>query len=248
VGADFFERTELADPIATDPRGLVDDIGAHRQQGFDPSALAPAVVHFYEHTAQYALETLARPHRLMKLPLALFGRMARRIEQTDFPFGAAAGEAVAHSRIFAVRDEGAGGERRRAWVRTYTIDTAERVLYAALYSTHRHRARTYMNIAFAYPFGNLTSILRFTNLPDGGAELTTHNTPDDTRRDGGIWWITRHLSIRLPMQESIKVWPADAPDLPPALRHTRASIVAEHRLYLFGRRYMTLFYIARCHS
>ncbi|MBC7460648.1 MAG: hypothetical protein H7287_04735 [Thermoleophilia bacterium] len=244
----MFERLGLRDHGAPPVHGLLDSLDDHRSAGFDPTEVAPAVRAFYEHTSDFALDTATFPRRWFWPALWLFSQLSRRLEQTDFPLGVEPERARATSQLFGVHRSGTAGGQRRAWVRTYADTSGSgrspRVLYAALYATHVGPLGRYLDIAFPFPGGTLTSVLRFESLASGGTELTTRDFAPSSRQSG-IYWVTRRHAVRLPMGEVIRVWDGASDAAPVArLRGTNAAVVAEHRLYLFGAHFLTLHYLA----
>ena len=144
------------------------------------------------------------------------------------PLAAEQAEQRISSRIFKLCDSLDGRTNVRAWVRTYA--ETKRPVYVAAYSTHNDGSQTYMNIAFPLPWGNLASILRMELLPAGGVLLTTRGDGDQ-----GIYFANRVLPVRLPLQETIRVWRSER----------ESSLLARHELRLFGLRYLTLDYRIR---
>lgn len=246
VGGDYLERSKLADPASPPPTGLFDSFSDFAGPNFDPAIIDPAVEDFYLNTTAYHLQTLAMPRPLMSPLIRLFLLLAATIRQTQFPVGVALDDMEVASRMVAIDPVRDNREGARGWVRTYSRRGRTAVLYTAIYSTHKDRSGRYLNIAFPFPGANLTSILRFRNIDGAGAELTTDQVIGRKRSTPGVYWVTRKWALRLPMTESIKVWPVGAIDIPDrlALLANNAKIVAEHRLFLCGRRYMTLLYLA----
>jgi hypothetical protein len=243
VGADVFERLGLA-PSQVAPSGLVDDLAWFRTAAFDPDRVDPQVRAFYEGAGRYHLDTVVRPATWFRPALVLFSLVASRIGQTDFPYRVPLGESSLTNRIGPLRID--GHPAARSWVRTWQVaQRAPRVLYAAAYSRHANGPQRYLDIAFPFPHGTLTSILRFVDSDRGGTELTTDHPGGETRRHAGIWWVGRRRALRLPMSERIRVWPGDAPGLPEPIAGRSADVVAEHHIRFLGLVILTLHYVAR---
>jgi len=102
-----------------------------------------------------------------------------------------------------------------------------------------------MNIAFPLPRGNLASILRLEALPGGngawnGVLLSTLGSGDE-----GVYFANRVLPVRLPLNETIRVWTPGMAGIPVAMErppNTPVTVVARHDLWLFGMQYLTLDY------
>ncbi|HVM44429.1 MAG TPA: YndJ family transporter, partial [Candidatus Thermoplasmatota archaeon] len=206
TGPDFFERTGASEARPTPPTGLVDDLAAYRRADFDPERVAPAVRAFYERTQEHALLVVPRWNRLFRPLGRLYGLYALAVGQMCFPMEEAASGRRVRSIVVAVRADVDGRQNVRAWVRTYE-DTGEPA-YVAAYATHEERGQTYMNIAFPFPGWNLTSILRLEHLGEGGVLLTSRATPT-TWGDQGVYVVGRRGRVRLPINETIRVWTKD---------------------------------------
>lgn len=233
TGPDYFEREGLAEARATAPTGLVDDLRAYRRADFDPERVAPAVRAFYERTQDHALVVRPRWRRGFRALGRAYRVYALAVGQMCFPLERvpAQGEAI-RSVIVAVRDAADGRPNVRAWVRTY-VASGEPV-YVAAYSTHEERGQTYMNIAFPFPGWNLTSILRIEAFGEGGVLLTSRATPT-TWGDQGVYAVGGRWRLRLPINETIRVWTDDG-----------ATVLARHDMWFGGVRFLTLDYeIAR---
>jgi len=126
-------------------------------------------------------------------------------------------------------------------VRTYK--KTGKAMYVAAYGTHTRSAGKCMNIAFPVPGGNITCILRVESMSREDILLTTFPL-SNAIRDEGVYFVNRFLPIRLPMQETIRVWAVGTPGIPPDLEcwSATATLVARHDVWLFGRKCLTLDY------
>jgi len=63
-------------------------------------------------------------------------------------------------------------------------------------------------------------------------------------RDEGVYFVNRFLPIRLPTQETIRVWAVGTPGIPTDLERgsATATLVARHDVWLFGIKLLTLDY------
>lgn len=235
TGPDFFERVGASETRAVAPTGLVDDMATYSREGFDVADLAPAVRAFYERTQDHSLTVTPRWRRGFRALGRLYRVYAVAVGQMCFPLERfpAEGQRI-RSVILAVRDSADGRTNVRAWVRTY-VDSGEPV-YVAAYSTHEERGQTYMNIAFPFPGWNLTSILRLEPYRGSGLLLTSRATPA-TWGDQGVYAVGRRWRVRLPINETIRVWTEDD-----------ATVLARHDMWCFGIRFLTLDYAIRSGS
>ena len=250
VGANYFERRGLVTAQPDPPRGLVESLDDHRRGALATERVQPAVRAFYERTADHELLVRPRWQPLFKLAWRVVRPLARAIGQMDLPIESERVTDRVASRIVPLDVRRDGRHGARGWVRTFERDG--RAMYVAAYATHRHEGTAYMNIAFPLPFGSLTSVLRMDALflggPDLGVELTTRG-PSRAPNDAGIWWIVRGLgALRMPMNETIRVWSTTTRVPPHAIDTAElpgATAVARHELWFLGMRYLTLDYVIR---
>ena len=246
VGPDFLNRISAIADSKVSPLGLVDDLAEYRRLDFNPDDVHPAIRSFYEETARY--ELLVHPDWGIgfRFLARIFKCFSSRVEQMNFPLHAESAEDLIDSRLLPIHDAVDGRTNVRAWIRTYA--KTGKAIYVALYATHSLGTQTYMNIAFPLPGGNLTSILRIQSMAAGegpsGVLLTTRHLPDCTG-DEGIYFVNSLLPIRLPMNETIRVWAVVMPGVPiqPGRPGSEtATVVARHDMWLFGTRFLTLDY------
>lgn len=251
VGPDFFQRTRAVPVVAVPPRGLIDELAEYRRPDFDPDAVDPAIRSFYEATADHDLLVRAEWRAGFRLGSRVFKRFSASVQQMNFPSSTDdQREDLIDSQILPIDDAVDGRQNVRAWVRTYVRTGA--AIYVAAYSTHSLGDQTYMNIAFPLPCGNLSSILRLEAIPmtngPSGVLLTTHHASNRIG-DEGVYFANRVLPIRLPMNETIRVWApgmAGAPAAEASPDSRPITVLAQHDVWLYGIRFLTLSYrIAR---
>lgn len=243
VGADYFDRHGLVDPTQ-DVTGFVADLDAYRRPAFDPSTVHPSVRRFYEHTEEFSIDVRAKWSLGFRLAARLFRLLARGVGQLNLP-QSSSGDREIKSRLFAIDPATDGREAVRVWVRTYRV--SGRPVYVAAYSVYRFEGVPYMNIAFPLPGGNLTSVLRMDPLPGAPGALRLSTLPmGEQNGDEGVYFANRFLPLRLPLNETITVWPsAVAPrDFPDGLASDRPDAVfARHDMWLFGIPYLRIDYL-----
>ncbi|MEM6285209.1 MAG: YndJ family protein [Chloroflexota bacterium] len=240
IHSDFFERIDAVD-TGTDshPTGIVENWDMYRQPNFNPNEVTPEIQAFYEFTADHVLLVYPEWQPGFKGLARIYKRISKAIGQMNFPLEAESDETHITSQIVPLRDDRDGRTGVRGWIRTYT-DTEETV-YVAAYAIHTHSERKYMNIAFPLPGGNLTSILRLENMAEtqGGVSLTSYG---NAREDQGVYLVTAVGPVRLPINEIIDVYPqAKLYERFPS-GFERGLIVAQHRMWLFGKHCLTLHY------
>ena len=243
IGPDYFDRIGAVCHMPIPPTGLVDNLDEYLRPDFDTRTVHPDIRAFYEKTSEFGLVVMPDWKPGFRLGARLFRRWGEHAGQLCLPLGAESQELRIASRIFKLDDRCDGRTNVRAWIRTYT-DTGLPV-YVAAYSTHTAALQTYMNIAFPLPRGNLASILRLEALPgsDGawnGVRLTTLGSGDE-----GVYFANGVLPVRLPLNETIRVWTPGMPGIPVAMKrmpNAAVTVLARHDLWLFGIHYLTLDY------
>lgn len=247
AGPEYFESINALDHTKKRARGLVDDFDAYRREDFDTSRVSGDVRSFYEETYRYRL--LVRPR--WKFGFRVGGRIARKIGtvlgQMRLPVMAEKIEDRIESRILPVKDEVDGRTGVRAWVRTY--EGTSHAMYVAAYATHSHRGNSYMNIAFPMPCGNMASILHLQAMSGDEGEpqgIILSTLPEaHAGGDQGVYFANAILPVRLPINETIRVWPAgmkDAPFTSSSRMEGKATVLARHDMWFCGIKFLELDY------
>lgn len=234
VGPDFFEREDAVDPVG-EAHGLTDRFDDF---GVD---VHPDVTRFYEHTDEHELHVVPSWRGPFRLGGAIFCFFAGLVGQLSLPRREDVPERM-KSRLVPLREIHDGRPAVRGWVRTRTDDEGdEEAVYVAAYAAHQELGVRYMNIAFPLPFSTMTSILRLTRSGDAGLSLTTLHEGDGPDGDQGVYLTTWVGVLRLPLDETIEVFPADG-EVPPKGVPGSVVLRARHRMWVFGIRYLTLDY------
>jgi hypothetical protein len=139
-------------------------------------------------------------------------------------------------------------------VRTYqrADGTEGDAVYVAAYAAIEADGARTMNIAFPLPIGNMTSVLHLeADDARGGVRLTTTHARDADTCDGpqGVYWVTPFGPLRLPLDETITVWPTSRDEgwierhpPPAAIEPERVELLAVHDMWIAGMRYVRLTY------
>jgi hypothetical protein len=190
--------------------GLVASFDLLSCEGFDPSRLAPQIVEFYEHTADWRLDvwsqwcTVARPGGW--LISALF---AKRLQQLALPLRPLDAAQGMDSRVVSLQDDH-GIQHGAAWLRT--LRSTGQVAYSGFYSTTRLPGcpHTSIRVAFPLPNGSITVFLRPSVGPDGALVLTS---PIAAHGADGAYLIVRNDTQawvrRAPLAEQFRVYVDD---------------------------------------
>lgn len=239
VGADHFDRAGLVIP-GRHIAGIVTNLDAYAHAGFDPSTVHGSVRRFYEHTEEFAIHVQAEWSPGFRLAGRLFRRLAQSIGQLNLPLDSVS-DSEMRSRLFMIDPTADGRETSRVWVRTYPTDHPA---YVAVYSLHCFESTPYMNIAFPLPGGNLSSVLRMDPVPGSPGALQLSTLPAaEHNGDEGVYFVNRWLTVRLPLNETITVWPSGIAPCNVNRGLERPDMVyARHDMWLFGVRYLRIEY------
>jgi hypothetical protein len=237
---DFFERIGAIDLTKNiQPTGIVDYLQEYQQQGFSAESVSEAVAAFYEYTATHDLLVYPEWQSGFRFLARIYKQISKRVGQMNFPIHPDSDETQISSLIVPLSDALDRREKVRGWIRIYT-KTGEAV-YVAAYSSHEYQKHRYMNIAFPLPGGNLTSILRLatTETNKGGVVLSSFST---RQGDQGVYFANRLLPIRLPINETIEVFPEGVVYENYPANFPVGTILAKHTMWLFGIHFLTLHY------
>jgi hypothetical protein len=240
IGSAYFQRTDAIDEDCTvSPVGIVDQIKAYNRDGFESQSISPAITAFYEHTADHELLVYPDWQPGFGFLARVYKQFSQRIEQMNFPLQPESDETLISSEIIPLRDILDGREQVRGWLRVYP--KTGRAVYVAAYSSHCHQECRYMNIAFPLPLGNLTSILRLETLEDcnTGLLLTSFST---RQGDQGVYFANRLVPIRLPINETIRVYPGGTFYKGYPADFPVGTVIAEHKMWILGIHCLTLHY------
>lgn len=143
-------------------------VGALAGDGFDPAALRPDIVDFYEHTSRWRLEVwfqwcpVAWP-----FGWAISTLFARRLQQLSLPLRPLDSALGIDSRVVKVVND-RGDQLGAAWLRT--LRSTGETVYSGWYGTAMlpDRRRASIRVVFPLPNGSVTVLLR-PEVTSGGA-------------------------------------------------------------------------------
>lgn len=239
VGAAYLDRNDV--PTTGARRGQLESLDTYARPGFDPGRIHPEVRRFYERTAAYDLAYDVTWHRGFRIGAALASRLTGRIEQLNLPGPGESTPRTLRSRFVGIDDRDCRLTGSRAWIRT-DPSTGEAV-FVAVYGFYRKDGVTYENVAVPLPRTNLSTVLYVDALETGtrpGLELTTRTATGDE----GLYLATPWGAVPLPLDQTFRVRPADAPDAPHDVTGGEATVVATHEMWLLGRKFLTVHYAA----
>jgi hypothetical protein len=246
VGPNYFQQIDAISSSKTQPHGLVDDLNLYRRADFDPDLIHADVRSFYEQTDKYGLLVRPRWRRGFRMGGRIAQALGGLVGQMRLPVDAERREDRIETSIHPIDDAIDGREGVRAWVRTY--EGTKSAMYVAAYATHTCGGNTYMNIAFPYPCGNVSSILHMSCLGEEqqalrGVILSTLASAH-AGGDQGVYFANRLLPVRLPINETITVWAAGKVDAPFDVDITtnNVCVLARHEMWLFGVKFLELDY------
>ncbi|MCP3031844.1 YndJ family protein [Halobacillus sp. A1] len=170
--------------------GLVHDLSSHQSVHFDPGSVHTEVRRFLEKTTDYKMGMTVRWRRGFNLIAVLFQRLRQRagVNRIDL-----SSYLEVEGEVVPVREGKDGRKNVKAWVRK-NIDTNETML-TNYYSSHHHRGRTYINIAYPLPVGVITVVQILINDGDGGLILSS-SSKEDRRGDEGVYLSFGNWTLR----------------------------------------------------
>jgi len=241
IGSEFFEdyacESNLVIQPESDEHGLIEDFRSLSAPDFEPSTIDPAVVYFYEHTANYELEAWAE----WSGPFRFFGKLlssmfSRRLQQLNVPLNGLDTSRGMTNKVLKLTDPDTGTVRYTTWVRK--LVATGNVLYAGGYSlcSVPLRKGACVKVVFPLPNGNAIVIMRPQSHPDGSFSLTSSGVGFG---DAGFYFNVQDprdkslFSVRYiqALQETIRVYQTEAGDLR-----------ADHVLNLWGMTFLRLHY------
>jgi hypothetical protein len=242
ITSEYFASLASAENLRLDrsdrATGIVSDFASLRGASFEPSAVEPSVVHFYEQTSAYELDVWAewcgvfRPFGWL---LAIL--FSRRLQQLNVPLSSLDTSKGLSSEVLEFSDPATGAPRYTAWFRH--LHGTGNVLYAGFYSicSLPDRPDPCVKVVFPLPNGNAIVIMRTESRADGSFVVTSagecFGEPGfyfTVRADSGTVWARYVRALR----ESIHVFPAE-----------KGSVRADHVLTYFGATFLRLHYRMR---
>lgn len=223
TGADFVRNPEDI--------GIVADFDALAGPHFEPGGADPLIREFYEHTSRFHLSITPEWRTWMKPAYLLYrATIARPLGQANVPFNVEESQRGVSSWIDTIDTEHHGGIDFRAWVRAYA--ESNEPLYVGIYTVLRREDTGFVSVGFPLPAGNLTAtLLPYANRGDG---LLLKSRTDD-RYPGHYLSVVEDdgdlTTLKLTnFDEEIDVYVANG------------ELKTDHRFFLGGIRFLTLFY------
>jgi hypothetical protein len=140
--------------------GLIPDFSLLTGPGFDASKTAPAVRHFYEHTARYDLDVWSETQFPGRLFLwLLVSTVSRYMNQLNFPVQGLETSRGMTSEVLPLRDK-SGRAIHTGWQRR--LLGSGRIIYSGFYTTVQPPRSTSpcVKVIFPLPRGSATVLLR----------------------------------------------------------------------------------------
>ncbi|AJI13871.1 YndJ family protein [Bacillus cereus] len=222
VGEAFLHNKNVIDSKAYN--GLVDNMNDFHSEAFDATKIPLSIVHFYENTKEYELQSHIKWTRWFRPVAFCYEKMSKRVGQIHLGMGGK--WETMHGSIIGVIDEKDGRENVRGWLRK---NEAEESIFVALYSKHTYENETYMNIALPLPYSNMTGVLKVCNKSKD--LIITSKLRENGQGDEGIYLYTRFFTIRLPLAETFII-----------KENKDQILVAKHRMWIFGVKFLEIDY------
>lgn len=236
IGTGFFQDFAQAKGlmVRAGVAGIVPDFSDLDWEGFRAQQVAPAVRHFYEHTAAYKMDAWSQWSGLFRpfggLLAVLF---SRRLQQLNVPLSGLDTSQGMTSDILQLVDADSERIHYIAWVRQL-IGSGD-TLYAGAYAVCRVPGYPgpCVKVTFPLPNGNAIVIMKPTVHPDGAVTLTSSG-----RRfgDAGFYFTVyrgHQVYVRYvrPLRETIHVY-----------RNVQDEVRADHELTLWQKTFLRLHY------
>jgi hypothetical protein len=198
--------------VLADGGGLFDPMSVLACHGFDPCQLDPAVVEFYEHTADWRLEVWSQwCPAAWPFGWLLSAVFANRLQQLSLPLRPLDAAYGMDSRVVTVTGPG-GARLGAAWLRT--LRSSRQTVYSGWYgSALLPGARSpSVRVVFPLPNGSVTVFLHPEVGSDGSLILTS---PRGGFGDDGAYLIVARPDDRsawvrrVPIEERFVVWRDD---------------------------------------
>ncbi|SOC42672.1 YndJ family protein [Ureibacillus acetophenoni] len=202
-------------------RGLVDEMAFYRPD-IEIESLAPAIRDFYENTFDYRLYANVQWKTWFKPFAAVYRLISSVVQQINLPLSSKRVEMTGD--IITVNADLDGRSNPRAWVRKIN----NQVTFIALYSSHRTKNRTYMNIALPLPWTSMIGILELRQVGD---ELQLSSKKRNGESDAGIYLAWSKQLLALPIEETFHVKEMD-----------KGRLYAEHHMWIFSIPFLKITY------
>ena len=238
IGRTFFEDVARAQGLEIrrggEARGLLSDFSVLRSPSFDPDAVHPSVVEFYERTSLYGMDAWSEWCGAFRPFGGLLATLfSRRLQQLNVPLSPLDTSRGITSEVLQLVDPATGEVRHTAWVRE--LPGTGNVLYAGSYSHCRVPGHdgACVKVVFPLPNGNAMVIMRPIAHPDGSLSVVSAGA---SFGDPGFYFTVhtrkgvyaRYLPT---LKESIRVHPIE-----------QGAIRADHVLTLWGATFLRLHY------
>ncbi|MBH0156926.1 YndJ family protein [Fictibacillus sp. 5RED26] len=195
--------------------GLVDDLSEY----LDIKGIPSTIVHFYEQTEKYQLFASTKWAIWFK-PLAVcYKYISNHMQQLNLPISSEKVEMT--GSIQAVSPIIDGRNNPRVWNRYIGNDS----IFKAIYSHHKTKDRTFMNISLPLPFSAMIGILQLDEM-DGALLLSSEG-----ESDSGIYLAVGKYVFKLPLSESFLIKDSK-----------NNMLTATHKMKIFGMPFLNIQY------
>jgi hypothetical protein len=179
IGTGIYERIARAENLqmrTPTGAGLIPNFDALRGPNFDPSAIHPAIRHFYEHTAGYHLEVWTEVSLIGRFFLWLLVEfISRRMEQLNFPISSLEAAKGMSSEVVQLIDPTSDRLAYTGWLRR--LKSSGHVIYAGLYSTLQIPGESTPCVKVTFPCdGSANVYLSPIAHPDGSFGLDSSSS------------------------------------------------------------------------
>lgn len=236
VGADYFKdlaRSEEGKFIRNQAGiGIVESMENMRGPSFDPDLVNPLIREFYEHTSNFKLNITPVWNQRFKPLFWIFKRyIAKPIGQVNLPFNTEEAQQGIVSYIDTIDFKCDDIIDLRGWVRAF--EQTSEAIYVGIYTTFQHQGVGYVSVGFPLPDSNFTATLLPNNHEESNFLLTSRNT--------GYPFTGHYLTASENENLTVVKLPTFNEEIEVLVENEQLR--TEHRFYLAGLNFLTLYYI-----
>lgn len=235
VGADYFKdlaRSKEGKFIRNQAGiGIVESMENMRGPSFDPDLVNPLIREFYEHTSNFKLNITPVWNQRFKPLFWIFKRyIAQPIGQANLPFNTEEAQQGVVSYIDTIDFKCDDIIDLRGWVRAF--EQTNEAIYVGIYTTFQHQGVGYVSVGFPLPDSNFSATLLPNNHEESNFLLTSRNT--------GYPFTGHYLTASENENLTVVKLPTFNEEIEVLVENEQLR--TEHRFYLAGLNFLTLYY------
>ncbi|WP_093215864.1 YndJ family protein [Sediminibacillus albus] len=198
--------------------GLVDDLNDFVNVEYLPDT----IVHFYEHTEEYKLFASVKWATWFKPLAVVYKLISNKVQQLNLPLSSKNTEMT--GEILTVDPIIDGRQNPRAWIRKVKGS----IVFVAIYSQHKSKGKTYMNISLPLPYSSMVGVLQL----DAQNDSLILKSEGEEEGDAGIYLTVGKAIFKLPLSEHFLIQETEA-----------GSLTAQHKMRILGVPFLHIHYL-----